>query len=94
MNLGEVIAALQAKANELPTGMDTRVEVCMCNGSDVQLTSEIVVDHMAELATDGELLDLFAIVQGHPHRDENARTLRGAAEDADEQLRNWTAEED
>lgn len=43
----------------------------MCDGTGVEITADIEIDHMAEVPLDGgPMKALYAVVQGHPHRDD------------------------
>lgn len=94
MNIREVVDALSAKADELPAGWETEVRASMCDGSGVEITTAIEVDHMAEMPLDGgPVAAVFAIVQGHPHRDERVQRVRGIAEGADDAVQRWADED-
>lgn len=93
MNIGEAIALLQAKANELPTGYNTEVRVSMCDGEGIETTRVLEIDHMATVSQEtGQATELFAVIQGHPHKDDHAFRAKGVAHRADDYLRQWSAE--
>jgi hypothetical protein len=94
VNIGEVIASLQAKARELPNGFDTEVCVSMCDGEGIETTRAVEVDHLAEVAPDsGQVIDYVALIQGHPHADERSFRAQGVAHQADDVLRQWTEDD-
>lgn len=72
MNIGEAIALLQAKANELPTGYNTEIRVVMCDGEGIETTRILEIDHMATVHREtGQTSDLFAII-----KDTHTKTIR------------------
>ncbi len=95
MNIREVIEKLQEVAAQLPGGLESEVQVHICNGNDPGLmTPSIEVDTMwiqneRTLALSGG----FAIVQGHPHRDEGDSTTRPATSEIDDLVEKWAAEQ-
>ncbi|MGH4011160.1 MAG: hypothetical protein ACRDTH_23870 [Pseudonocardiaceae bacterium] len=95
MNIREVIAKLQEMAERLPGGLDSEVRVSICNGNEPGLeTPSIGVD---TCATQDEktfaVMETYAIVQGHPHRDERTRALTPVTAQADDILEKWTADQ-
>jgi hypothetical protein len=78
VNIRELIEQLTEVAEALPAGLDTAVEVHLCNGDDAEgvLTRVVTVDHV----------DTFAVVRGHPHLDEENTVVRPLTMDVDNEL--------
>ncbi|MFN2495004.1 MAG: hypothetical protein ABR608_03715 [Pseudonocardiaceae bacterium] len=91
MNVREAIEALTAAAARTPLGLDTEFKVSLCDGSSLEESSEIEIDHFALISKEtGEVNSWYVAVKGHPHRDrEQGRTtrLQGIASLADEYLK-------
>lgn len=95
MNIRDVVTALAAETEKLPAGWDTDVRVSMCNGEGVENTTVIEVDHMSSISLETlDVNEVYAIVQGHPHDDEQAQWLPGIATGADAALQRWTDKTD
>lgn len=94
MNIREVIERLHEVAAQLPEGLDSEGRVHICNGSGPGLmTSSIEVDTMWIQNTETlAVSDCFAIVQGHPHRDESDSTVRPATAEIDDLVEKWAAD--
>lgn len=94
MNIREVIEKLQEVAAQLPDGLDSEVRVHICNGSDPGLmTSSIEVDTMWTQNKDTFAVSgSFAIVQGHPHRDERDSTVRPVTSEIDDLVEKWAGD--
>lgn len=97
MNIRDVIERLRELAAELPDGLDSRVRVHICNGSgnegvmiDSIEVDSMYVQHKQTLAVS----DSWAIVQGHPHRDETpgGTVYRPMTMDVDSVVEQWAAE--
>ena len=95
MNIREVIEKLHEGAAQLPDGLNSEVQVHICNGNDPGLmTPSIEVDTMwthneQTLALSGG----FAIVQGHPHRGEDDSTTRPVTAEIDARVEKWAADQ-
>lgn len=94
MNVREAIDALTAAAQRTPLGLDTEFKVGLCDGSSLEESSELEIDHFALVSKEtGEVRSWYVAVKGHPHRDrEHGRTTRlhGVASQADEFLKKWS----
>jgi hypothetical protein len=91
MNLRDLVEAINNAAENLPDGLDSRVEVAICNGHD----SAGLVTRVATVETDpggGRGTGSVFVVRGHPHDDPEAKAIRPAAMGADDALRRWTDE--
>ena len=93
MNIREVIEKLQQVAEQLPDGFDSEVRVHICNGQEPGLmTPSIEVDttqNQKTLAVWGG----FAIVQGHPHRDEGSGKTAPLISEIDDLVEKWASEQ-
>lgn len=93
MRISEVIAQLQAIAQQLPEGTDTAVQIGRCDGSAVELTQVFEIDSLAEVSTaDGTVGAVTVIIKSHPHNDSAVQVYRGIAENADDAVRDWSQE--
>lgn len=75
VNIREVIEKLQEVATNLPNGLDTEVEIHVCNGHDAPGLRTTSVEVNAVWMIDEEMRPTkaaFAQIQGHPHRDEGS----------------------
>lgn len=98
MNIREVIESLNEIAATLPGGLDSEVRVHICNGQDTPgvMTPSVQVDQMwVQDRHNLAVKDSFAIIQGHPHLDENPA---GSATNPwtmgiDEVVQGWAAEQ-
>lgn len=98
MNIREVIERLDQVAAELPAGLDSEVRVHICNGHDAPgfMTPSIEVDMMwVQDERTLEAKDSFAIIQGHPHLDEDVEgsTTRPLTMNVDDVVQQWAAEQ-
>uniref|UniRef100_UPI003F49685F hypothetical protein n=1 Tax=Amycolatopsis sp. CA-096443 TaxID=3239919 RepID=UPI003F49685F len=93
MTIGELVALLRATAGELPDGFDAEVRVSMCDGENIETTRAIVADVATEVDPGAGRAVQYAIVQGHPHEDDQSYRARGIAHGTDDALRQW-AEDD
>ncbi|MGH3710537.1 MAG: hypothetical protein ACRDRQ_21075 [Pseudonocardiaceae bacterium] len=95
VNIREVIEKLHEVATRLPDGLDSEVQVHICNGTDPGLmTPSIEVDTM--WAQNQETLAVsssFAVIQGHPHRDESNPPTRPATAEIDDLVEKWAADQ-
>ncbi|WP_028924528.1 hypothetical protein [Pseudonocardia acaciae] len=96
MNIREVIEGLREVADRLPDGMDSQVRIHVCHGHDSgTLIKSIQVDSMAEQNRETfEIIDAYAIVQGHPHLDDRpgGSTLRPVTMDIEKVVQRWADE--
>lgn len=97
MNVREAIEELRAAAERTPLGLDTELRVSLCDGSGIDESAELEIDHFARISREtGEVHSWYVAVKGHPHRDqEQGRTTRmpGVANEADDYLKKWTEEQ-
>ncbi len=94
MNIREVIEKLQEMAGRLPDGLDSEVQVHICNqDSPGVMTPSIEVDTMWTYnETTGAPSGGCAIVQGHPHRDTGGSTTTPVTAEIDDLVQKWAAE--
>jgi hypothetical protein len=95
VNIREVIEKLHDMAVRLPDGLDSEVQVHICNGDNPGLmTPSIEVDTMWPLSKETFAMRRgFAVIQGHPHRDKSDSTLRPATADIDDLVGEWAADQ-
>ena len=89
----EFIQRLTDAAANLPDGLDSAVELAICDGRDLQFISRVDVSVWTTVPESGPL-QTYVLIRPHDHPGESAgpRT-RGAAAHADEELR-WLTERD
>jgi hypothetical protein len=94
MNIREVIEKLQEMASRLPNGLDSEVQVHICNqGEPGVMTPFIDVDTMWTYhEKTGALAGGFAIVQGHPHRDVGNSATMSITAEIDDLAQQWAAD--
>jgi hypothetical protein len=86
----DLVDGLLELARELPLGMDTRLELGVCNGEDLQLVDKCDLDQWSLVSPgkEGSPAEHFVLLRGHVHPGERAgELLRDAASDADQELR-------
>lgn len=91
----EFIAELTAIADQLPDGLDSVVELLICDGSNQQFIDNMEVLFQISLREDGSVnpdaRPPQVVIRGHWHPGESpGRVQRGLATDADEELRKLT----
>lgn len=94
MNIREVIEKLQEMAGRLPDGLDSDVQVHICNqDSPGVMTRSIEVDtRWTYDQKTGALRGGCAIVQGHPHRDTDSPTTTPVTAGIDDLVQKWAAD--
>lgn len=94
MNIRGVIEKLQEMAERLPDGLDSEVQVHICNQDEPGvMTPSIEVDTMWTYnQKTGALTGGFAIVQGHPHRDQGGSTTKPVTAEIDDLVERWAAD--
>lgn len=96
VNIREVIEKLQEVATNLPNGLDTEVEIQICNGHDAPGLRTTSVEVNAVWMIDKEMRtpkEAFAQIQGHPHRDEGSGKTMPMTAQIDDLVENWATEE-
>jgi hypothetical protein len=88
----DLVDGLAELARMLPEGFETRVELGMCDGQDLQLIENVDLGHWALMPPEGPLIaGRFVLLRGHVHPGERVgELLRGAANDLDQELRELT----
>jgi hypothetical protein len=95
VNIREVIAKLQEVADDLPDGLDSEVEIHICNGHDNPGLRTTSVDVDAVWVMDGKMQiqkQALASIQGHPHRDEGSRQTTPLTMEVDKVAEKWAEE--
>ena len=96
MNIREVIEKLQEVAANLPNGLDSEVEIHICNGHDAPglRTASVEVDTawlVNEKTYDPK--EGFAQISGHPHRDEGSGQVMPVTSQIDDLVEKWATEQ-
>jgi hypothetical protein len=90
----EFIAAVTEIAEQLPDGLDSAIELAICDGSAQQFIDSVEVLYQAYVRTDDSAdpdRRPQVVIVGHWHPGESpGRVQRGIAADADEELRKLT----
>ena len=89
----EFIQRLTDAADNLPGGLDSPVELAVCDGKDLQFIDRVDVSVWTTVPENGPLQS-YVLIRPHDH-DGSSRgpRRRGAAADADEELR-WLTKGD
>lgn len=96
MNIREMIDKLTDLAeHHLPHGMDSEVRVKVCNGQEDQslITTRLEIDMITE-GVGGPRPHVYAIVDVHPHLDDDLQKLRPEVMGVDDELARLAAGED
>lgn len=96
MNIREVIEKLQEIAEDLPDGLDSEVEIHICNGHDAPGLRTISVEVNPVWTMDQKTLTpkrSFASIQGHPHRDGSGVQTTPIMSEIDDVVEKWTTEQ-
>jgi hypothetical protein len=89
----EFIQRLTDAAGDLPGGLDSPVELAICDGRDLQFIDRVDVSVWTTVPENGPLQS-YVLVRPHDHDGgSGGRRMRGAAAHADEELR-WLTERD
>ncbi len=89
----QFIQRLSDAAGNLPDGVDSPVELAICDGRDLQFISRVDVSVWTTVPEYGPLQS-YVLIRPHDHPGENpGPRTRGAAAHADEELR-WLTERD
>jgi hypothetical protein len=89
----EFIERLSAAAADLPDGVDGPVELAICDGKDLQFIDRVDVGVWTTVLENARLRS-YVLIRAHHHPGESpGPRTRGAAADADEELR-WLTESD
>ncbi len=90
----ELIDAITELAAGLPDGMETEVELGICDGKNVQMVDKMDIDHWTQLKN-GRPVRWFVLLRGHIHPGEKAGDfMPGLANDLDEELRQLTDDDE
>jgi hypothetical protein len=96
VNIREVIEKLHEVATTLPNGLDTEVEIQICNGHDAPGLRTTSVEVNAVWMIDEEMRITkvaFAQIQGHPHRDAGREKTMPMTAQIDDLVEKWAPEE-
>lgn len=96
MNIREVIEKLHEVAKQLPNGLDSEVQVHICNGHNNPglRTTSVEVDSVWQV--DGKTYEPkegFAQISGHPHRDEGSGRTTPLTSQIDDLVEKWSTEQ-
>lgn len=84
----EFVDRLVEKANALPAGLESEIELAICDGSTMTLVERVDVGKWANVdQADGTQTRTFIVVRGHLHPDDEPATMRAATADVDDELR-------
>jgi hypothetical protein len=88
----DLVDGLTELAGMLPEGFETRVELGVCDGEDLQLIENVDLGHWALMPPERpQVTERFVLLRGHVHPGERAgELLRGAASHVDQELRKLT----
>ena len=90
----EFIQRLTSAAGHLPGGLDSAVELAICDGQDLQFINRVDVSVWTTVADNGPLQS-YVLIRPHDHPGESpGPRTRGAAAHADEELRRLTEQDD
>jgi len=90
----EFIQRLTSAAGHLPGGLDSTVELAICDGQDLQFINRVDVSVWTTVAESGPLQS-YVLIRPHDHPGESpGPRTRGAAAHADEELRRLTGQDD
>ncbi len=83
------IETLTDVASYLPEGLDSAIELGICDGKDLQFIDAVDVNYWFEVATDlTQTGRRYVLIRGHWHGQESpGRVARGVSEDWDDELR-------
>ncbi len=88
----DLVDGLTELAGMLPEGSETRVELGVCDGEDLQLIENVDLDHWALMSPERpQVAEQFVLLRGHVHPGERAgELLRGAASHVGQEFRALT----
>jgi len=90
----EFIERLSAAAADSPGGLDGPVELAICDGRDLQFIDRVDVGVWSTV-NENARLRAYVLIRAHYHPgDTPGRGTRGAAADADDELRRLTGDDD
>jgi hypothetical protein len=96
VNIREVIEKLQEVAGDLPDGLDSEVEIHICNGHNNPGLRTTSVEVDAVWIMDDKMCiqkQALASIQGHPHRDEGSGQTRPLTMEIDNVAEKWAIEQ-
>ena len=92
-SVSEFIQRLTDAAEKLPNGLDSPIELAICDGRDLQFIRRVDVGVWTTVPESGPLQS-YVLIRPHAHPgDSSGIQIRGAAAHADEELR-WLTEPD
>ena len=92
-SVSEFIQRLTDAAGKLPNGLDSPIELAICDGRDLQFIRRVDVGVWTTVPESGPL-ESYVLIRPHAHPgDSSGIQMRGAAAHADEELR-WLTEPD
>ena len=92
-SVSEFIQRLTDAAGKLPNGLDSPIELAICDGRDLQFIRRVDVGVWTTVPESGPLQS-YVLIRPHAHPgDSSGIQIRGAAAHADEELR-WLTEPD
>jgi hypothetical protein len=97
VNIREVIEDLQQVAANLPDGLESEVEIYICNGHDAPGLRTSSVEVHPVWVMDNEMRTTkraLARIQGHPHLDEGSGETTPLTMKVDDVIEKWAAEEE
>jgi hypothetical protein len=90
----EFIERVSAAAADSPGGLDGPVELAICDGRDLQFIDRVDVGVWSTVRENAQLRS-YVLIRAHHHPGETpGRGTRGAAADADDELRRLTGDDD
>jgi len=96
VNIREMIERLHEIAQDLPDGLDSKVQVHICNGGEAEgvVTREVnVATRRLQNDVTLEIKEIYALVQGHPHLDDGNTVVGSMTRNLDDELARLTGEE-
>ena len=96
VNIREVIEKLEEVAEDLPEGLDSEVEIHICNGHNAPGLRTTSVEVDAVWIVDDKMhfrKQALASIQGHPHRDEDSGPTIPLTAEIDDVAEEWATEQ-
>ncbi|MEO3862299.1 hypothetical protein [Acrocarpospora sp. B8E8] len=89
----ELIEILKVITADLPTGLDTEVEVGLCDGDWMTMTDAVDIDYFARVPMDGGSQKQLVLLRAHLHPGQGRR-VRGVGAEVEDDLRKLTSDPD